>query len=837
MGSDAGVHQGDPGVWVNPSVPSTRRRGVVIVHGVGGARKSDMLLDVAEPIVDWLNRWYRANDPAAGPPTESDVGMHGGVHLRPVLSFAPADIGIADRPSTTSIELPESADAEDSREWLLSEAWWAGSVRHASFSAMLDWLVENWRTLISYALFIALGRSPLLSPPEAELHDHWFVRIVETINGLALMVALVVAFVPGIVLLLLLHVLGLIPIAPLQALLAGVQPFFVVNFGEFRLYLQDEVVAANMRRRIYEAVEIIAPYCDQITIVAYSEGAVAAHGMLSDPVYTNAPNCQSALLKVRKFVTVGAALNKSWQLCPELERLRRRIMPHIYWVNIWGTYDVASTGWLVPPHRDDADKTWTVRDHDRWVYTGQGDWARIFQPGPRVQNLLRTSQGSGPAEERPQARPGEPARRARESDYEFVGRLWWPLLVPVVVGVAEALRLLGPQDQVRGVLASLEGALPAVGGVVLLLLVAAGVRILWVALFQPADTRRGRFRLLGRAIWTCTGIAVLSGLVLTDLDGGKAVAPVWLIWLPILAVVLVVARHSYGFGWFTFWCFLLACVGVLMTFMVFGIAWIVPILPITDAVVPARWLTLVPVGIATFLAVFMWTHRGVWRQRHGALEPRETLTMWWPRSIAVHNQMHPLLDHLKYWDNDEGVIGRLVAEIDRLDATRSRFRQMTPKTLSRRSIRVAELTAAWAALNVLALVWIVPPLPGAQWTAPGGIVRAVMRATIDNLPLGLKVESVRAQLRSWPSVPGVTLDELLAVVLTVATWFLLSLLVFELIVRPAWARHDLVARENAVHGPPRASVPRRPVHGASSRRVVVAGRERSTRTAPPSEGS
>jgi hypothetical protein len=86
-------------------------------------------------------------------------------------------------------------------------------------------------------------------------------------------------------------------------------------------------------------------------------------------------------------------------------------------------------------------------------------------------------------------------------------------------------------------------------------------------------------------------------------------------------------------------------------------------------------------------------------------------------------------------------------------------------------------------------------------------------------------------------VPGVTLDELLAVVLTVATWFLLSLLVFELIVRPAWARHDLVARENAVHGPPRASVPRRPVQGASSRRVVVAGRERSTRTAPPSEGS
>jgi hypothetical protein len=36
MATQLSVHQGDPGVWVNPGVDVAQRRGVVIVHGVGG---------------------------------------------------------------------------------------------------------------------------------------------------------------------------------------------------------------------------------------------------------------------------------------------------------------------------------------------------------------------------------------------------------------------------------------------------------------------------------------------------------------------------------------------------------------------------------------------------------------------------------------------------------------------------------------------------------------------------------------------------------------------------------------------------------------------------------
>lgn len=327
-----------------PAAPA--RHGVLIVHGIGNQRQSDILLDVGEPLYDWLASWHLARGEAA-----PDL-------RRVVLNFDQVDRGGADGHAFAALDLPNGD------RWVLAEAWWAASVRHQSFAEMLRWtnrhLIEAARSLVygAWERLIGEGRDPAMPgmplgdgrdpeagrrPPTRLAHRYRFLLATYYQEALVLFF---LALIVGAPFLLLILALAQLPFSPLRNALYGlVGPFLEINLGEFRTIFEDEIQSANVRRRVADAVTTLVRDhgCADVTIVAHSGGAVISFDMLADPHHAPAAG------HVRKLITVGSGLNKAWLIAPRLRRLHGPLPAHIHWVDIWGTLDPAPSGPVQPP--------------------------------------------------------------------------------------------------------------------------------------------------------------------------------------------------------------------------------------------------------------------------------------------------------------------------------------------------------------------------------------------------------------------------------------------------------------------------------------------------------
>src|SRR4029079_3371496 len=130
---------------------------------------------------------------------------------------------------------------------------------------------------------------------------------VDTLTAVAHLVGYVVIGVAGYALLLPLIVLAQVPVPAFQNFIVVTffKQFLQYNASELRVYYQDEIQAANMRRRVADGVDwLTRPVsqggggCGSVTIVAHSGGSWVAHGMLTDPTYA------LAALKVGKLITL-----------------------------------------------------------------------------------------------------------------------------------------------------------------------------------------------------------------------------------------------------------------------------------------------------------------------------------------------------------------------------------------------------------------------------------------------------------------------------------------------------------------------------------------------------
>jgi hypothetical protein len=129
-------------------------------------------------------------------------------------------------------------------------------------------------------------------------------------------------------------------------LLKVLTPLLTVNAGEFRTMLDDELQAANIRRRLADAIDWMVDTqgcAHNIVIVAHSEGAVVSFGTLVDPEFATQTQ------HVRKLITLGAGLNKSWLIAPKLTRLHGPLTANIQWIDFWGSFDPVPAGPLSPP--------------------------------------------------------------------------------------------------------------------------------------------------------------------------------------------------------------------------------------------------------------------------------------------------------------------------------------------------------------------------------------------------------------------------------------------------------------------------------------------------------
>ena len=315
---------------------NSQRLGVLFVHGVGQARQSDTLVDFGNAFAGWVARWQA---PQAIQPGYREV----------VLSFTPYDAG-----SDRTVAHAEFA-APGGKTWVMAEAWWADSLRPLPFATMLGWSFGHLAQLIAYLFRSVRRRLDRLFGNPSPYDAGPFARLVDILTCLGLLLLYPLLGTLGYVVLVPIMVVAQIPYPPLQnfVLLTLLRPFLQYNAGDLRLYIEDEIQAANMRRRVADAVDWLTHVergdCASVVIVAHSGGSWVAHGMLTDVTYADQRE------RVRKLITLGSGLNKIWQLAPvDLERVRAPIRADIFWADFWASYDPVPTGWLEPPRHNRA---------------------------------------------------------------------------------------------------------------------------------------------------------------------------------------------------------------------------------------------------------------------------------------------------------------------------------------------------------------------------------------------------------------------------------------------------------------------------------------------------
>src|SRR3954447_4234764 len=159
--------------------------GVLLVHGIGSQRQSDTLIGIGDRLLGWLTQWFAARGPATPRIARSE------------LSFA-SDSADGVR-SSTVLTLPTG------ERWVLTEAWWAASVRRQKFSTMAWWAIMHlgqaaWGLIVSFAQRLGDKQKDPASVS-------WFLRRALTLYTFGTLVLFVVGALLGLPLVVLILIL------------------------------------------------------------------------------------------------------------------------------------------------------------------------------------------------------------------------------------------------------------------------------------------------------------------------------------------------------------------------------------------------------------------------------------------------------------------------------------------------------------------------------------------------------------------------------------------------------------------------------------------------------
>lgn len=303
--------------------------GVLFVHGIGQQAQSSCLREFSEPITSWLEDWHLNN--AGGRLVRlNDSALSYGDQLGTV-------------PAHFALTVPGDSAAKTAT-WIFAEGWWAARLDPPGFVAMLGWVLHIGRTIAVQLAVAAIGHLPnvwrhvafggrnsgsLVQRLEAALGI-----VIESVSLILLVFGYVFGALIGYLLLWPLFLIAHVPLAQVQqfVLLRLLRPLLVDYVGDFRVYVGDPVQGVHIRHGVERSLNWLATQCDDIVVVAHSQGAVVAYDTLV---------AQEAVgvAKVRKLITMGGALNKAWELPDVPARLLLPLPPKITWLDIWSCYD------------------------------------------------------------------------------------------------------------------------------------------------------------------------------------------------------------------------------------------------------------------------------------------------------------------------------------------------------------------------------------------------------------------------------------------------------------------------------------------------------------------
>lgn len=371
---------------------------LVVVHGMGNAYTSQILLEWSEPLlerIDWLTR-DRAifPPPAPSPPSTSsepsddstedpDPAATKGYGVTVLDSKLSGDIPVV----TAEVGVPD-ADAPGERRRIrlaIVEARWSESFVPMSRRQVFRWavsflwravgrmLVQFWRTIVRIP-YLTMRSHARSRASFVEVATGFFIDPLRFAFGIVvapILTAVVLAFtVVGTILLPLLSPLLLIPWFKdkAQAAIDGL----IDSIGDVAAWKQRPLRAAAMRVVVREALDRAARFVGvdpkeerarrdrgeqpsertpsgrpfgQVHVLAHSQGAaVAAYALFSDDIHP-------ADYRVTRLTTVGAAVvllgRDRWKGRSSVYqpvRAWRSRAPEVTWENFWAIWDPFSAG-------------------------------------------------------------------------------------------------------------------------------------------------------------------------------------------------------------------------------------------------------------------------------------------------------------------------------------------------------------------------------------------------------------------------------------------------------------------------------------------------------------
>lgn len=266
--------------------------GVLFVHGIGDQARGDTLVQSAEPLYRWLERWIEEAQP--GHPLHGHTVAVSDVLLRRAgtrpqdpahltLRVVPPQPG-PDQFVGDPISTPPPPP--DVTAWVLAEGWWAADFAPPSFFDVVKWGlgIGPWMLLRHATLELKeLPRQRPMARPATLLH-------------------VAMAFVGGAVIqavMLILLVLAVVP--PLRGFVAALQARLSGTFGDPYVLAASPIRFGAMVSQVQRDLRWLRDHgCGPIAVVAHSQGTAIAHAALwseRDP-------------PVGLFVTYGSAISK-----------------------------------------------------------------------------------------------------------------------------------------------------------------------------------------------------------------------------------------------------------------------------------------------------------------------------------------------------------------------------------------------------------------------------------------------------------------------------------------------------------------------------------------------
>lgn len=240
--------------------------GVLFVHGMGEQSRGDTIGQMGEAFADWLRR--------------EDEGRHTRLKGPKPVTYKPtirrallkdtrADVSegasliISFDEQLTEAEEKAGVAKEPVANWLLSESWWAGSFRPASYRQTALWAIGVGPWVIASQLDAAARRTAKQNAPR------WLVILAKVFLYVA--AGLAAALITPLALLLM--IVGLLPIPGLRDFIVGAQRNLSGSYGDLSILVRSPVGFAAMWSTVEGDIKRLSEHCDQVVIVAHSQGS------------------------------------------------------------------------------------------------------------------------------------------------------------------------------------------------------------------------------------------------------------------------------------------------------------------------------------------------------------------------------------------------------------------------------------------------------------------------------------------------------------------------------------------------------------------------------------